>query len=611
MTPAVLASHDAVGGTHGNHGSYGTHRTDAAPHGPTPAARLFELLRRERRGVALVYLYATLAGLFSLTLPLGVQAVIGLVSGGLFLQPVVLLIAFVVLGTAVSGALQIAQLGVVEAVQQRIFARYALEIGARIPRVQLEHIIGGSGGSLRETTNRFFEVVSIQKSLGKLLTESVTALLQLVFGLVLLTFYHPYFSLFGVVLLAILAAILRLTGARGLETSLAESRYKYRVAGWLQELARMAPAFKFADGSTLPVVRTDDEVAGYLTSRRRHFTILVRQSVAAIAFKTIITGGLLVLGSLLVIDRQITLGQFVASEIVIVTVLAAVEKLILSLGSVYDVLTAVDKLGHLTDLPADASDGPRRGPQAPPAGMSVRARALAYRYPGARRYALRGVELAVGPGERVALTGAEGAGESTLLGVLAGLLPSYEGAIDYDGASARDLHPGLLRDAVALCGPTAELLDGTVEENITLGRSRVSFDDVQWALARAGLAEWVRALPAGLRTRVEAEGDRLPSHVRWKLVLARALAGRPKLLLFDEFFHHLDPDSKEDIIRAVTDPAAGWTVIAASHDPLFIGACARVCVLDGGRIVRQGTPAEMLRPAPRGALPLRAQVSGR
>ena len=595
----TAAGHDASGSTH-----------DRAHRGPTPAERLLALLRRERRGVALIYLYATLAGLFSLALPLGVQAVIGLVSGGLFLQPVVLLIAFVVLGTAVSGALQVAQLGVVEAVQQRIFARYALEVGARIPRVQLEHIIGG-GESLRETTNRFFEVVSIQKSLGKLLTESVTALLQLVFGLVLLTFYHPYFSLFGVVLLGVLAAILRLTGARGLETSLTESRYKYRVAGWLQELARMAPAFKFADGSALPAARADDEVAGYLTSRRRHFAILVRQSVAAIAFKTVITGGLLVLGSLLVIDRQITLGQFVASEIVIVTVLAAVEKLILSLGSVYDVLTAVDKLGHLTDLPVETLDGPRRGARATPAGMAVSAHALAYRYPGARRYALRGVELTVRPGERVALTGAEGAGESTLLGVLAGLLPSYEGALVYDGASARDLHPGVLRDAVALCGPTAELLDGTVEENITLGRPRVSFDDVQWALGRAGLADWVRGLPAGLRTPVEAEGDRLPSHVRWKLVLARALAGRPKLLLFDEFFHHLDPESKEDIIRTVTDPAAGWTVIAASHDPLFIGACARVCVLDGGRIVRQGAPGEMLRPSSRGALPLRAQVAGR
>src|SRR3712207_2379645 len=141
-------------------------------------------------------------------------------------------------------------------------------------------------------------------------------------SLILLTFYHPYFSLFGILLLTALGAILWITGRRGLATSLTESSYKYRVAHWLQELARSTTLLRFAPRSRLPLERMDQEVAGYLGARRAHFRVLVRQSLSIVAFKTAITGGLLVLGSLLVINRQITLGQFVASELVIVTVLA-------------------------------------------------------------------------------------------------------------------------------------------------------------------------------------------------------------------------------------------------------------------------------------------------
>ncbi|MGA1361026.1 MAG: hypothetical protein ACO32Z_07555, partial [Gemmatimonadaceae bacterium] len=182
-----------------------------------PLERLGQLLLLEKGNIGLVYGYATLVGLLSLTLPLGVQAIIGLVSGGLFLQPVVLLIGFVVAGTLATGALQVLQLAAVERIQQRIFARVALEFSLRVPRIRTEE---AWREDLPERMNRFFEVVTIQKSLGKLLTGTTTALLQVIFGLLLLTFYHPYFTLFGLGLVITLGLIVRYTGPRGLETSL-------------------------------------------------------------------------------------------------------------------------------------------------------------------------------------------------------------------------------------------------------------------------------------------------------------------------------------------------------------------------------------------------------
>ena len=548
------------------------------------------LLSRERAEIGVVAVYAALVGVLGLALPLGVQAIVGLVSGGMLLQPVVILIGFVVLGTLAAGVVQVLQLAAVERIQQRIFARLALNWSVRVPRVQVEAL---RDADLPEVTNRFFEVVSIQKGLAKLLTEGIAALLGIVAGLLLLTVYHPAFSIAGVLFFASLALLLWVTGRGGLTTSLAESTSKYRVAHWLQELARRVTTLQLAGTSRLPLGRMDDEVAGYLEARQAHFRVLVRQSMAAVVFKTLITGGLLVLGTTLVVRRQITLGQFVASELVVVGMLGGIEKLILSLTTVYDVLTAGEKAGHVEDLALFAPSGRTPLPARASRGRELVVRDLAFQYPGSSHRALDGVTFAVQPGEIVAFTGAEGAGGSTLLQVLAGLLPGYQGAVALDGVSLRDAEHATLRREVALIEPIAELLDASLEENVTLGRAHVTPDDVRWALDVAGLAPAVHALPHGLETRVGG-GVRLPSHLQRKLALARAVAGRPSVLLFDEFFHHLEPRVRRDALARLLGPEATWTIIAASHEPAYLASCDRIYVLEEGRLARQGTLAELL-----------------
>jgi ABC-type bacteriocin/lantibiotic exporter with double-glycine peptidase domain len=337
----------------------------------------------------------------------------------------------------------------------------------------------------------------------------------------------------------------------------------------------------------------DVEVGGYVAARRTHFRVLVRQSLSIVVFKTAITGGLLVLGTLLVINRQISLGQFVASELVIVTVLAGVEKLVLSLSTVYDILTSVEKAGHVSDLALEGGQGTAGLPvaasgAAEPRGLGITARGLSYRYPGAGRYALRDVSLTVRPGECVGITGTEGAGESTLLRVLTGVLPSYEGALAYDGVSARDLPPAELRERVGVARSELELFEGSIEENVSLGRPHVTTADVIAALALVQLADVVQTLPEGLRTRVGGAA-KLPSGVERKVALARALAGRPRLLIFEEFFHHLDPVYKRMVVQILKDPAAGWSILAVSHDPVFLAECDRIYVLEDGRVARSGT----------------------
>lgn len=547
----------------------------------SPLARLARLLGQERKLVVNVYLYAALAGLFSLTLPLGVQAIIGLVSGGLILQPVVLLIAFVIVGTLVNGGLQLLQLGVVEAVQQRVFARLAFELTGRLQQVRLDRV---TGIDLPELMNRFFEIKTIQKSLGKLLTDWVTAGLQVLFGLILLTFYHPYFSLFGVTLIAVLALIFYLTAPKGWKTSLGESKYKYRVAHWLEEIARTTRAFKFAGKAALPVDRMDYFVGGYLDNRQAHFKVLITQSIAFVVFKTLITSGLLILGSTLVVNRQITLGQFVASEIVIVTVLLAVEKLILGLADVYDILTALEKAGHAANIPGESLQGvaPTRSA---PGGLRVELRDVAFGYEGATSPAISGVSFVAESGARVGITGPPGSGESTLLSVLAGLFPGYEGVVTHNGVSLRDLDASRARALVAYVGQDLPLFDGTVEENISLGRPGIRTEHVLEMASRVGLDAWLHAQPEGLQTRIEARGRSVRLSAAKRILLARALAGQPQLILIDSFLDdEIDPADKTLLTDLVMAANAPWTLIVVTHDPGLLARCSQVVVLEGGMV---------------------------
>ncbi len=333
----------------------------------SPVQRLFRLLAAERRDITYLYVYVILAGIISLSLPLGVQSVIGFVSSGAISTSLVVLIGLIVLGTLLVGGLQIMQVYLVEYIQQRLMARVALDFALRLPRVRTESL---HGDYLPELMNRLLDVPLLQKGLATLLVEFSAAAVQIVFGLLLLSFYHPIFIAFGLVLLLLLYALIAVTGPRGLRTSVVESKYKYQVVAWLEDVARTVGSFRLPARQGLALGRTDELVNGYLVARAAHFRVLMLQSWGFVAFKTMVTAALLGIGCWLLIAKQINIGQFVAAEIVIILTISAIEKLIIKLDVVYDALTSLDKIGHVLDLQTVA---PSRGmvPLPPPPDPAV------------------------------------------------------------------------------------------------------------------------------------------------------------------------------------------------------------------------------------------------
>jgi len=580
---------------YGGHESQ-SHGPDNAGHHhahPSPFRRLMHLLALERKDIGYIYIYAIAIGLLGLSLPLGLQAIVGLVSGGLILEPVIILMGFVIFGTLLTGVLQILQVAIVEVIQQRVFTRAAFEFAYRIPRIRMEAI---RDQYAPELMNRFFDILTIQKGFAKILTDFITSLLQIIFGMVLLAFYHPFFVFFSIMLLAVIFMIFYITGPRGLRSSIEESKYKYKVAHWLEELARTLSTFKLAGFTNLSVEKMDTLVSGYLKKRKQHFKVLMWQYFAIVLFKALITAGVLIIGGVLVVNREISLGQFVAAEIVIITTLAAVEKLVLNLDVVYDLLTAVDKVGHVTDLPMDKTQGillPETQDEHP-LGFAIRTRHLSYTYPGGHKQVLQNIDLDIAAGDRVGIVGPIGSGKTTLMHVLTGLYEDFDGAVSYDGISLRDINVNSLRDHIGDNLTHEDVFDGTLAENIAVGKSSVTYNDILRAVRLVGLEDYVSSLPNGLNTHLVAGGKQLSAALVKKIILARSLAERPRLMVFDDFFAAFEPDYRRQAADLIFDPAERWTVLAVTNSPEILSRCNAIYVMEEGVMSFKGSYPELM-----------------
>lgn len=549
--------------------------------------RLFRLLQAEKKDIFYVYIYAVVVGLISLSLPLGIQATISMISGGMIFSSVIVLIALVILGILIGGGLQVMQITIVEILQQRLFAKAAFEMTVRLPKIKLEAF---QGIYPPELMNRFFDVVTIQKGLPKLFVDITGSLLQIFFGLILLSLYHPFFLIFSILLIGFVAAIFYITGPNGLRTSIIESKYKYKIAYWLEELSRTFKSFKLAANTNLPLQKMDELVNNYLFYRKAHFKVLLTQFINIVAFKTIITGGLLIIGTILVVERQISLGQFVASEVIIILVVNSVEKLVVSLDVIYDLLTGVDKVAAITDLPVEDNKGLRLNLHTFEEGVHIQAKDLKYKYSDNSVHSLKNIEFEILPGESICLAGANNSGKHTLMKILSGITYNYEGILTLNHISVRDINKNVVRSIVGKSLSESDIFDGSILDNITMGRNDISYNDVVWAIGKLNLINTIAELPDGLYTHIGASGRKLSSGTLIKILLARSVVFKPKLLIVNDFSEHIPTNEKMQILSFLQDKSNGWNLIIVSvnDDPVLLASCDRILLMKEGVILTQG-----------------------
>ncbi|MDI1479825.1 ABC transporter ATP-binding protein [Polyangium sp. y55x31] len=547
------------------------------PGAPSPLGRLVSLLRLERDDIGVALVYAIGVGIVSLAAPIGVQALVNTVAFGGLLQPLVVLTLLVFVALAFAGVLRALWAWVVERIQQRVFVRVAVDLAHRLPRMRADGL-GETYGP--ELVNRFFDVLTVQKGAATLLVDGVSILLQTAVGMLVLAFYHPLLLAFDVALVLAVSFVLLGLGRGAVKTAVKESKAKYAVAAWLEEMARHPAAFRSGGAAGFARGRAEDLLHTWLDARKKHWKVLFRQIAGALVVQAIASAALLGVGGWLVIGGKLTLGQLVAAELIVTAVVAGIAKFGKALESFYDLLAGVDKLGQLVDLPLEVPGGthvPRSEK-----GARVRFVDVAFAYP-CKKPLFEDVSLSLEPGARVAVVGPSGAGKSTLADLLYGLRAPTRGRIDVDGADLRDVDVSSLREHLALVRGI-EIFDGTVAENVRVGRPEVQTRDVRAALEAVGLWEDIAALPEGLETHLPTGGPLLSHGQAMRLCVARAIAGKPRLVVLDTALAELDPASRKAIQAALLDRGAPWTVLVTTHDRDVLRRCDEIFVLDAGRV---------------------------
>ena len=528
-----------------------------------PMKRLVEALRLERSDVWTVVAFATAVGVLSIVTPAAIEALVNTVAFGAYLWPVIVLagvmFGFLVLATL----LRAMQLYVVECMQRRFFIRTADTFADHFARGEIEAF---DGRNPTDIVNRFFEVASVQKALATLLVDGIGVVMITLVGLAVLAFYHPYLLTFAAVMAGLVFFLLFVLGIGGVRSSIDESYAKFDVAAWLEELAKCPHTFRFGRGGELAYRRADDLADAYLTARRRHFRVIWRQTLFAFFLEAVAMTVLLGLGGWLVINRQLTLGQLVAGELIVALVLAAISKSGKYIETFYDLQASLDKLGVIDQLPLERQGGETLPPSSEPMRVVVETRRWTPSQGTRSAEPLRRVEI--NPGERVAVSGPSGSGKTRLLETLALLRVPAEGLLEFDGLDARSLDRPQTRLQLAYVGQ-AETFADTVAENIRVGRSDLSSTDIRRALEMVGLADTVARLPEGVGTPLASDGQPLSANDLSRLSIARAIAGRPRLLLINGMLDRLDLRTCPQLVESLFDRSAPWTlVIVTARDDI-------------------------------------------
>ena len=546
----------------------------------TPLQRFYNLLKLDRRDISQIFFYAIFSGLVSLSLPLGIQAIINLIQAGRVSISWIVLVLIVVIGVALVGILSLMQLRITENLQQKIFVRSSFEFGYRLPKIKFEEMYNQYPPEL---ANRFFDTLTIQKGTSKLLIDFSTALLQIVFGILLLSLYHPFFIFFGVLLAFLLYSIFRFSFAAGLSSSLKESKYKYKVVSWLQEIARNNFSFRKQENFEFALEKNNQLVEEYINYREKHFKVIKRQFTQLIGFKVIITACLLLIGGYLVLNQKMNIGQFVAAEIIILLVINSVEKIIIGLESLYDVLTSVEKIGQIVDLkmeePREANSDYSL------TNLSIETENLKFKYPEATDDVLNNINLKIEPSEKIYLEGINGSGKSTLIRILAGFIQPTSGSFFINDDTYRKIDVAQYRSQISTITHGETPFEGTVLENITMNNPSISNEDIKWAIESVQLGSFIKTLPEGLETKIFPDGRQLSSSNAQKILLARSIVNKPKILFYEDPLDKMDEDASKEIIDFLTNSSNQWTIIVSSKNNYWEQKCSRKITLQNGKII--------------------------
>lgn len=540
--------------------------------------KLLKYITKEKKDVTNIYFYAILNGLVSLSIPLGIQSIISFVMGATMVTSIYLLIFFVVLGTFFVGHFRLKVLQIIEKIQQKIFVEFSIAFTEKLPKADLS---SSRKYYLPELVNRFFDVQNLQKGISKILLEIPTALIQIVFGILLLSFYHVWFLAFGGLVVLSVAVIFRYTMESGIKSSIEESDKKYDTAAWIEDIAGSVKTFKMHAENETHLQGTDERVLEYLDHRTSHFKVLMFQYKTIIAFKVIITLVMLVIGTYLMLDQQLNIGAFIATEIVVLSIMAAVEKLIVSLESYYDLIASYAKLTKVTELKEETEGDIELSQKSK--GTEVEFKDVNFAFQEANPI-LGDLNFKIQPNSLNVITGNTGTGKSLLLNMMSGFYEPVSGAILFDKIPLKNLNKQLFRSQVGLYLENMKVIQGTVLENILLGNSRSDTESILQVSEKIGIENISHLFSNGFYTDISETDSELTFSSRKKILLLRTLLGEKRLILLENPMAGMPEEFQRKLLQYLHEIKETTTVVIVSSGQYLIAGADQHLHLDNGTV---------------------------
>jgi ATP-binding cassette subfamily C protein LapB len=308
---------------------------------------------------------------------------------------------------------------------------------------------------------------------------------------------------------------------------------------------------------------------------------------------TISYAGVVIVGVTMIAERELTMGGLIACSILAGRAIAPLAQISQLLSRLTQTRTAYRQINEMMQMPPE-------GPEGDALKLSkvqgrIEFRNVGFRYPGAPERALDALSFTINPGEHVALLGRVGSGKSTIARLVLGLYPQEEGLIMIDGTDIRQLDPLDLRSQIGAAMQESVLLTGSVRENIQLGRAGIGDEELVRVSQISGTHQFMGQIANGYDLRLADRGEGLSGGQRQSIAIARALAGRPPIILMDEPSSAMDAQTEGALIQRLGEELKDRTVILITHRPPLLQLAQRIILLDQGKIVSDGPRDTVLK----------------
>jgi ATP-binding cassette, subfamily C, bacterial LapB len=350
---------------------------------------------------------------------------------------------------------------------------------------------------------------------------------------------------------------------------------------------------KAAGAGPLLARRWDKAMENHADSSLRQRLIASIGITTATSAGTISYAGVVIVGVAMIANQTLTMGGLIACSILAGRAVAPLAQISQLLSRMTTTRTAYRQLNEMMNMPPEGPEG--EGLKLAGLKGRIEFRNVTFRYPGAAEKTLENLNFVIQPGEHVGLLGRVGSGKSTIARLILGLYPPEEGLVMVDGTDIRQLDPLEMRRYIGAALQESVLLTGSVRENIGLGREHVDDDELLRASELSGTHQFMGTIANGYDLRLADRGEGLSGGQRQSIALARALAGRPPVLVFDEPTSAMDSQTETALIQRLQEETKDRTLVLITHRPPLLALVSRIMLVDRGKVVMDGPRDEVLK----------------